>query len=179
MVKVFDARVAADGTAYLVIELIAGKCVETAIVGWGDLLVDEVVRVTRGILEILAVAHEVGVVHCDVKPENVLVMDDGSVKLLDFGVARITGDARRAGVAGAADFMAPEQARGEWSRVDARADVWSVGATFYRLIAGRSLVPRSFRSSPGSSRVVASRASRWLRPSSRRRDFSERYSPSS
>ncbi|MFO0671290.1 MAG: serine/threonine-protein kinase, partial [Polyangiaceae bacterium] len=90
VVKVFDARVAADGTAYLVLELIAGKCLETAIVGWGDLLVDEVVRVTRGILEILAVAHEAGVVHCDVKPENVLVMDDGSVKLLDFGVARIT-----------------------------------------------------------------------------------------
>ena len=139
VVKVFDARVAADGTAYLVLELIAGKCLETAIVGWGDLLVDEVVRVTRGILEILAVAHEAGVVHCDVKPENVLVMDDGSVKLLDFGVARITGDARRVGVAGTADFMAPEQARGEWSRVDARADVWSVGATFYRLIAGHSL----------------------------------------
>lgn len=138
-VRVYDARVTTDGTAYLVLEYLEGRSLQDALVGWGDLLVDEVVRVTKGILAILASAHDHGVVHCDIKPENVFVLGDGKVKLLDFGIARIVGGARRTGVAGTAAFMAPEQARGDWSHVDARADVWSVGATFYTLITGESM----------------------------------------
>jgi serine/threonine-protein kinase len=139
-IRVYDARVADDGTAYLVLEYLDGRSLEEALVGWGDLLVDEVVRVTKGVLAILAAAHDSGVVHCDVKPENVLLLADGKVKLLDFGIARIAGGARRTGFAGTAAFMAPEQARGDWKLVDARADVWSVGATFYTLITGATLL---------------------------------------
>ncbi len=140
-VRVFDASVSSDGTAYLVLELLEGRSLQDGLVGWGDLLLDEVVRVVRGVLEVLAVAHVRGVVHCDVKPENVFVMSDGTVKLLDFGVARVTGEARRTGIAGTLAFMAPEQARGDWAAVDERSDVWSVGATFYTLITGAPLAP--------------------------------------
>lgn len=139
-VRVFDAGVSADGTAFIVLEHLTGRSLHDGLVGWGDLLLDEVVRVVRGVLEVLAAAHRHGIVHCDVKPENVFVCNDGTVKLLDFGVARVTGEARRTGVAGTAAFMAPEQACGDWASVDARSDVWSVGATFYTLITGAHLV---------------------------------------
>jgi serine/threonine-protein kinase len=147
-VQVFDASISSDGTAYLVAELLEGRSLHDGLVGWGDLLLDEVVRVTRGVLEVLAAAHESGVVHCDVKPENVFVLKSGAVKLLDFGVARITGEARRTGIAGTLAFMAPEQARGEWADVDARSDVWSVGATFFTLITGTHLFPGGTPSLP-------------------------------
>lgn len=95
------------------------------------------------VLDLLAVCHGRGIVHRDLKPANIYVIRDGRAKVLDFGVARAEGlseDFLRAGTAmGTPSFMAPEQAMGAWEHVDARADVFSVGATLYALLSGERL----------------------------------------
>lgn len=83
-------------------------------------------------------AHKQGVIHRDIKPENIFVSHDGSIKLLDFGIARLAGDYRLTGSGiglGTIHYVAPEQSAGE--EVDARADIFSVGAVFYRMLSGR------------------------------------------
>ena len=91
----------------------------------------------------LAKAHAVGVIHRDLKPSNLFLTRDGRVKVLDFGLAglrsapelRVTApDAPTMGTLG---FMPPEQVRGEWERVDARSDLWAMGATLFTLLTGR------------------------------------------
>jgi hypothetical protein len=95
------------------------------------------------VLEALAAAHASGIVHRDIKPENLFLTTAGALKLLDFGIARLN---ETAGVLsrtasgqplGTPGFMAPEQARGRWDQVDARTDIWAVGATMFRLSSGR------------------------------------------
>jgi serine/threonine protein kinase len=99
--------------------------------------------IASSVLEVLAAAHEHGVVHRDVKPGNIFVTRDGRVKLLDFGVARV---GERLGVSvitqagsavGTPEFMAPEQAAGRIEEIDALTDVWAVGATMFQLLSRR------------------------------------------
>ena len=120
------------------------------------------------VAEALRFAHANGVLHLDVKPENVLVTRDGLAKVADFGVARLTDAAGSArAVAGTPGFMAPEQLRGE--PLDERADVWSVGALAYLMLTGREPFPAR---TPGDAlaRIEAgepvppSRVDRGLRP---------------
>jgi hypothetical protein len=122
------------------------------------------------VLEVLRVAHDVGVVHRDLKPENIFLTDAGEVKVLDFGIARMLDMAKDGGqtrtgiIMGTPSFMAPEQALGRWSEVDARTDLWAVGALLFLLVSGRlvhgsgtgsdMLIRAATRSAPSLARVA-------------------------
>jgi serine/threonine-protein kinase len=94
------------------------------------------------LLDVLAAAHARGIVHRDIKPDNLFLTTSGSLKVLDFGIARLRewSTARKAtqdgGTMGTPAYMAPEQARGLWDEVDAQSDLFAVGATMFTLISG-------------------------------------------
>ena len=157
-----------EGVQALVLELVEGptlaECIahgSLALVGrpeWGawtrGLVVDEALPVARQIAEALEAAHDLGVVHRDLKPANIKVMTDGTVKILDFGLAKaLSGDIEieradsgssptisslgtRAGIIlGTPAYMSPEQARG--ALVDRRTDIWAFGAVLFEMITGQ------------------------------------------
>jgi serine/threonine-protein kinase len=127
---------------FLVMELLNGQTLEAmATARGGTLPVEEVLIATARVLEVLAAAHARGIVHRDIKPENVFVTDSGEIKVLDFGLARLldrpNARATRPGTAmGTPGFMAPEQARGRAELVDARSDLYAVGASMFALLTG-------------------------------------------
>ena len=103
----------------------------------GTLGIEEAAGLALQVAQGLAKAHGQGLVHRDIKPANVIVTTDGVAKILDFGLAKLTGDTeltRTGTTLGTAAYMAPEQAQGE--HVDARADVWSLGVVLYEMLAG-------------------------------------------
>jgi eukaryotic-like serine/threonine-protein kinase len=148
----------AAGHPALVMELVEGPTLAERI-AQGPLELDEALRIARQIAEGLAAAHLRGIVHRDLKPLNVKLTSGGSVKLLDFGLAKIsdpdaaTGTAFEAlarsptltspamtavgGVLGTAAYMAPEQARGQ--AVDHRADIWAFGCVLYEMLTARQV----------------------------------------
>lgn len=143
-VKVLDEDEAEDGSLFLVMELLDGESLESrAARHGGQLSVDEVLSAGDQVLDVLIAAHDKGIIHRDLKPENVFLTRAGEVRVLDFGIARLReistqSQATRDGsTMGTPAFMAPEQARGLWDEVDARADLWAVGATMFTLICGK------------------------------------------
>jgi serine/threonine-protein kinase len=143
-VRVTDDDVTEDGSAFLVMELLDGEPLEDRRVRCGGQLdEDEVLSVADQLLDVLIAAHAKGVIHRDLKPDNIFVTRTGQVKLLDYGIARLREVTSKstATVSGATmgtpAFMSPEQARGLWDEVDGRSDLWSVGATMYNLLTGR------------------------------------------
>jgi serine/threonine-protein kinase len=131
----------ADGTIAIAMELLRGETVQERIDRRGYLSAQEVLAIADGMLSVLAVAHERGIIHRDIKPENVFLTSRGELKLLDFGIARGKRDVgqvlTRAGATlGTPAFMSPEQAGGAWENIDARTDLWAVGATMYAALAG-------------------------------------------
>jgi serine/threonine-protein kinase len=144
VVRVLDDDVAEDGSLMLFMELLQGETLEARAQRSGKRLdVAETLRLTHALLDVLAAAHEAGVVHRDLKPENLFIKHNGKLKVLDFGIARLRELSGRSGATGSQSslgtpaFMPPEQARGRWQEVDARSDLWAVGATMFTLIAGR------------------------------------------
>ncbi len=146
-VAVLDDDIAEDGAAFLVMELLEGATVEELWERCGRRMpVGASLAIGHQLLEILASAHDKGVVHRDIKPGNLYVTHDGTVKVLDFGIARVR-DAVASGVQalgtgngtllGTPAFMSPEQALAKTNEIDAQSDLWAVGATLYCLIAGR------------------------------------------
>jgi len=132
-----------EGLAFLVMELLDGETIEHR---WRrkdrSLSPHEALSLVDQLLDTLAAAHGRGIVHRDLKPGNMFLTRDGTVKVLDFGIARVrelsTPQTTLAGSAiGTPAFMAPEQARGRWQDVDGRTDLWAVGATLYTLITGK------------------------------------------
>ncbi|HET9229629.1 MAG TPA: protein kinase [Thermoanaerobaculia bacterium] len=141
----------AGGVRFLTMELVDGRSLADLIVS-GGLPVPQVIELSIALADALAAAHEQGVVHRDLKPANVMVTREGRIKVLDFGLAKITerrmgseedtrtlsaripeSDAGR--LMGTISYMAPEQIRGE--RVDARTDLFSLGVMIYELATGR------------------------------------------
>jgi serine/threonine-protein kinase len=141
VVSVIDQDRLDDGTPFLVMELLDGETLESMAARAGTLTPRLVFRVALAVLDVLAAAHAQGVVHCDVKPENIFLTADGTVKLIDFGIARLRDRPRSeaAGAFGTAAFMPPEQARGREDEIDARSDIFALGATMYSLMTGRTL----------------------------------------
>ena len=146
-VRVLDDDIDDDGSVFLVMELLEGATLrDRACHHGGTLPPDEVLLAVDQLLDVLAVAHDAAIVHRDVKPENVFVTTGGQVKILDFGIARLSEpspeghSATMAGLPlGSPAFMSPEQARGRWDLVDAQSDVWSVGAMMFALLSGQDV----------------------------------------
>ncbi len=134
---VHDVGESDDGRLYIVMAYYAGETLAQRLEG-GPLEVLEARRVTIEIARGLERAHKVGIVHRDVKPANVMLTEHDEVKILDFGIAKMAGRVgmTRTGTSpGTPAYMSPEQARGEV--VDQRTDIWSLGAIFYEMLAGR------------------------------------------
>jgi serine/threonine-protein kinase len=133
-----------NGIVFLVMERLEGVTVEQyCCERGGSLAVGEVLAIADGVLDILNAAHAAGVVHRDIKPSNLFLTTQEALKLLDFGIASLreapgVANATINGVLlGTPGFMAPEQARGRWKEIDARTDLWGVGALMFRLLTGR------------------------------------------
>jgi serine/threonine-protein kinase len=136
VVAVYDVGVD-DDARFIVMEHVKGRSLAALLSGGKPLPLQESLRVGQQVASALGAAHAVGIVHRDIKPANVMVADDGSVKVLDFGVARMldgTTITQAASVLGTAAYMAPERAMGEPG--DARADVYSLGCLLYAMLTG-------------------------------------------
>lgn len=124
---------------FIVMEYVQGRTLREFIKGH-ELGIDDSMGHTLGILAALEYSHRSGIVHRDIKPANVMVTPDGSVKVMDFGIARALADSaatmtQTQAVLGTAQYLSPEQARGE--TVDARSDLYSAGCLLYEMLAGR------------------------------------------
>jgi eukaryotic-like serine/threonine-protein kinase len=143
-VTVLDDDQLDDGTPFLVMELLSGQSLEDRLGRRPILPLPEVLYVADQILDVLAMAHDAGIIHRDIKPPNVFLIPDGKVKVLDFGLARLLDPTSialtRAGtVIGTASYMSPEQARGKHSQVDHRTDIFALGALVFRCLSGRTV----------------------------------------
>jgi serine/threonine-protein kinase len=126
----------ADHVPYLVMEYLEGETL-AAIRERGELSVDQITELGAQIASALAALHAAGYVHCDVKPDNVLVLADGRVKIIDFGVSRRVDEPPQddASIAGTPAYMAPEQWRGEPSPA---SDVYALGCMLFELLTGET-----------------------------------------
>jgi serine/threonine-protein kinase len=134
-----------EGTAYLVMEMLEGESLEQRLDRGPPLTELELLPILDDVLAVLEAAHEHGVVHRDLKPANLFLNKDPSgpgVKVLDFGLARLEELRSVTGVGlalGTPSFMAPEQANGRSSEIDARTDLFAIGATAFNVLAGRGV----------------------------------------
>lgn len=139
IVLVTDAGRTTSGVPYYVMERLVGETLGARLRREGPWSVAAALRCCAGILDGLAAAHAIGIVHRDIKPQNVFLPKDGGVKLLDFGIAKLRDQASwvvtRQGVAiGTPKYMSPEQAEGK--AVDGRADIYAVALVLFELLAG-------------------------------------------
>ena len=151
IVAVYDSgedRITETGGAtldipYIVMEYVDGRTLREVLNDseTGTIEPGEAARIVQQVLEALDYSHEMGIVHRDIKPGNVMLADDGSVKVMDFGIARAIADTQATmtqtqAVIGTAQYISPEQARGE--TVDKRSDVYSTGCLLFELLTGRT-----------------------------------------
>ncbi|HEY1817806.1 MAG TPA: serine/threonine-protein kinase [Kofleriaceae bacterium] len=147
IVQVFDYGEHTDGSAYIVMELLDGSPLDRRLAAQHVLPVSEALRIVRQVASTLGAAHARGIVHRDVKPENIFMVRDPEViggeraKVLDFGIAKLVGVAsgvktQTATMMGTPMYMSPEQCRGA-GEVDQRSDVYSLGCVLFMLATGR------------------------------------------
>ena len=148
IVRVFDAGeemvTRADGEVvtepFIVMEYVEGRLLKDMIAE-GPLGTKQAADIARGILTALEYSHRAGVVHRDIKPGNVMITPDDTVKVMDFGIARAVSDssstvAQTTAILGTASYFSPEQAKGE--TVDARTDLYSTGVVLFEMLTGRT-----------------------------------------
>jgi len=125
---------------YIVMELVEGRTLRDLLRTGRKIVPAKALEFVRGILDALSYSHKAGIIHRDIKPANVMLTRDGTVKVMDFGIARAVADTsstmtQTAAVIGTAQYLSPEQARGE--TVDSRSDIYSAGCLLYELLVGR------------------------------------------
>jgi serine/threonine-protein kinase len=145
IVAVYDTGEEADPATgihvpYIVMELVEGRTLRDLLRTGRQIQPEKALTFAQGVLEALSYSHRAGIVHRDIKPANVMLTPDGTVKVMDFGIARAVADTsatmtQTAAVIGTAQYLSPEQARGE--TVDARSDIYSAGCLLYELLTGR------------------------------------------
>ncbi len=140
-VQVIDDHLSEEGEPVLVMQLLEGQSLDALQTARGVLTPAEALRIADEILDVLAAAHARGIIHRDIKPQNIFITAAGAVKLLDFGVARLfdgTASMTATGVlVGTPAYMPPEQAGGHLQDIGPPSDLWSVGATVFTLLTGR------------------------------------------
>ncbi len=137
IVKVYDVSLG-DKLQYIVMEYVEGITLKEYIEQQGVIPWKEAVHFTTQILRALQHAHDKGIVHRDIKPQNIMLLENGTIKVTDFGIARFSrGETRSMTEAaiGSVHYISPEQARGE--ATDDKADIYSVGVVLYEMITGR------------------------------------------
>ncbi|MCL2783763.1 MAG: Stk1 family PASTA domain-containing Ser/Thr kinase [Propionibacteriaceae bacterium] len=145
IVSVYDTGAERDANTgidipFIVMELVQGTTLRDLLRDGRQILPERSLEFTAGVLDALAYAHKHGIVHRDIKPGNVMLTTVGTIKVMDFGIARAVSDTsatmtQTAAVIGTAQYLSPEQARGE--TVDARSDLYSVGCLLYELLTSR------------------------------------------
>lgn len=146
VVDIYDYGYDERNHAYLVMEFVDGRSLQSVMKRSGQLPIPVAVRIARDVAEILAAAHKRGIVHRDLKPDNILLSRDEAgtdfTKILDFGVAKfvnaqnMTGKTKIGSIIGTPWYMPPEQCQG-FSTVDARSDIYALGCVFYQMLCGK------------------------------------------
>ena len=137
IVNVFDVGVA-EGRHYIVMEYVPGRTLKERIKEEGPVPAVQALEIARQIASALAQAHANNLVHCDIKPHNILVMPDGNVKVADFGIARAVTESTMTyndNIMGSVHYFSPEQARG--TIITPKSDVYSLGVVLYEMLTGR------------------------------------------
>ncbi|HET9539536.1 MAG TPA: Stk1 family PASTA domain-containing Ser/Thr kinase [Candidatus Limnocylindria bacterium] len=138
IVPVYDYGTDTDGAQYIVMQLVEGEDLAALLRERTRLETDDAVRVAIGVASALEAAHRRGLVHRDVKPGNILITDDGEVKVTDFGIARAVAEASMTVTGttlGSVHYFSPEQARGD--EVTGASDVYALGIVLYEMLTGR------------------------------------------
>jgi serine/threonine protein kinase len=147
IVQIFDFGYAADGSAFIVMELLEGEPLDARLARLGALAPSDVLRLSRQVAASLAAAHARGIIHRDLKPENIFLVGDTAVtggerpKILDFGIAKLADDTpgrmqtRAGAIMGTPVYMSPEQCKGAGA-VDHRSDIYALGCVMFQLLTG-------------------------------------------
>ena len=162
MVRVLGDGITDEGSVALALEMVEGDTLEDLRTKRGGTLpADDVIKYALAMCDALQAAHDEQIIHRDVRPDNFVVTKKGELRVPEFGSARVLGEsveARERTAAGATlgspAFMSPEQARGQRDRVDARSDVFGLGATLYTLVSGKTVHPSD---NPLAALLAASR----------------------